>query len=1025
MSINQKKGSHPNQRYRLRSQPIVRNTLQFRINLLFLLLMLAMAITIVIVIQTIGKSLMIKENHKFIEQKGHTIVTQLGQHVSYAEAITKSLANIAETLPKDISLFKKTIPQILYSKENRSRIAGGGIWPEPYAFEPKTERRSFFWGYDTEKTPVYFDNYNDPTGPGYHSEEWYVPARYLKYTDTFWSKSYIDPYSNEPMVTCTAPIFENNQFTGVSTIDLKLNNLKSFLDKEAAALKGYIFAVDRNNKFLSFPDQSYVKVPAKSISAGIVKEFINVRQLAKKEPQFQKIADALQVMNDKILNQDLQDFDSSNQLAQKIASESYQINFDEAKLIVATFAKKNTEKSVSPDFVPINIKNDFILNESAVASIFLMPKTHWKIVLVSPFSQVTGVANYISQQIFIYLAIGMLICVFIAYLYLRLVLVLPLRDMTKQLIKAVQSKEKQLITLPEIKKNELGDLAFWFNRRTEELRSSNENLKQEIHSHKKSQKALEKSEEHYRLLTENALDIVWATTLEGRFTYISPAVKTVTGYSVEEAMKSSIFDILAPSSASKISDILSSELGKPEKKRMKNIVQQAQLNNRNNDAIDVEITATWTLDEQGAYIGIQGITRDITERKKAETARLESEKKFRTIFESSRDAILITDIEKRYLDCNPAARDLFRLRSKEELLNLNPALLSPEYQPDGALSLDKAQKMNQQALEKGSHFFEWTHMRMNGEAFSASVLATKMKLGEQIVLQRTIRDITDEKRTQEMIIQAEKMMSIGGLAAGMAHEINNPLAGMIQNASVITNRLKNKELPKNIEAAEKAGTKMDAIYSFMEKRDIFHFLENIVTTGDRAAKIINNMLSFSRKSDKSFSSHRIDKLLNETLELAQTDYDLKKQYDFKQVQIIKEYDPVPLILCEKSKIQQVLLNILKNGVQAMYDMGKKSEEMRFICRIFKTGKMAVVEIKDNGPGMEENIRKRIFEPFFTTKSADKGTGLGLSVSYFIIVDDHKGEMEVESTLGKGTKFIIKLPIDFKRQQTLIKDLKAD
>ncbi len=615
MSKNKKEGSHTHQRYKQRSQPIVHKTLQFRINLLFLLLMLIMAITIIIVVQTIGKSLIIKENYRFIEQKGRTVVSQLGQQISYAEAIANSLANIAETLPKDTILFKRTIPQILFSKENHSRIAGGGVWPEPYIFEPKTERRSFFWSSDSENKPVYFNNYNDPNGPGYHSEEWYVPARYLKKSDTFWSKSYIDPYSNEPMVTCTAPIFENNQFSGVSTIDLKLNDLKTFLDKEAVAINGYIFAVDRNNKFLSFPNLVSVKTPTKSISDKVVKEFINAQQLAEKETKFKKIANALQMLNDKLINQDSHNFNDGNQLAEKIASESYQINFDEAKLIAATFPKPISEKSGSTDFIPITIENDFLLNGPAVASIFLMPKTHWKIVLVSPFSKVTGAANYISQQIFSYLAIGMLICVFIAYLYLRYVLVLPLRDMTEKLIKAMQSEENaHLMTLPETKKNELGDLAFWFNRRTEELRCSNEKLNQEINSHKESQKALNESERQLSIHLQNTPVGALSSDLDSKVMEWNPAAEKIFGYTKKEALGKNVAELILPEDVKDMVDSVFRDLfsGKGgERSINENITKDGR-----RILCDWYNTVLKNID--GKVIGVASLVNDITEKKRSE-----------------------------------------------------------------------------------------------------------------------------------------------------------------------------------------------------------------------------------------------------------------------------------------------------------------------------------------------------------------------------------------------------------------------
>ncbi|MCD4675357.1 MAG: GAF domain-containing protein [Desulfobacula sp.] len=270
-------------------------------------------------------------------------------------------------------------------------------------------------------------------------------------------------------------------------------------------------------------------------------------------------------------------------------------------------------------------------------------------------------------------------------------------------------------------------------------------------------------------------------------------------------------------------------------------------------------------------------------------------------------------------------------------------------------------------------------------------------------------DITDQVRLEEMMIQSEKMLSIGGLAAGMAHEINNPLAGMMQNAQVIYNRI-SQDIPANEKAAQEVGISMKDIRTYMKKRDILDKLNLINETGNRAARIVKNMLSFARKSDTILELHDLSKLLRETIELAKSDYNLKKRYDFKLINVIEEFDTsTPPVLCDKSKIQQVFLNILKNGSQALFEKKKDSFTPQFILRLYKENTMACIEIEDNGPGMDEETQKRLFEPFFTTKSVGEGTGLGLSVSYFIIVKDHKGKMTVESTPDKNTRFIIKLP----------------
>lgn len=273
-----------------------------------------------------------------------------------------------------------------------------------------------------------------------------------------------------------------------------------------------------------------------------------------------------------------------------------------------------------------------------------------------------------------------------------------------------------------------------------------------------------------------------------------------------------------------------------------------------------------------------------------------------------------------------------------------------------------------------------------------------------------IDDITERMNLEQMIMQSEKMMSVGGLAAGMAHEINNPLAVIIGHAQNIKRRVSSK-LNKNVVVAEDCGITIDALEKYFHERGLNRMLDSIVESGNRAAKIVVNMLSFSRKSDKVCAEHSIPQILDRTLELASSDYDLKKEYDFKQIEIVKEYDlHVPNVCCEGNEIQQVFLNIFRNGAEAMSEKTYSTGGPRFILRVNRAGDMVRVEVEDNGPGMDEETRKRIFEPFYTTKDVGKGTGLGLSVSYFIITDQHKGTLEVDSMLGHWTKFIVSIPV---------------
>ncbi|MFP5222357.1 MAG: ATP-binding protein [Acidobacteriota bacterium] len=272
-----------------------------------------------------------------------------------------------------------------------------------------------------------------------------------------------------------------------------------------------------------------------------------------------------------------------------------------------------------------------------------------------------------------------------------------------------------------------------------------------------------------------------------------------------------------------------------------------------------------------------------------------------------------------------------------------------------------------------------------------------------------IDDVTDRIRMEEVMVHTEKMMTVGGLAAGMAHEINNPLGGIIMSAQNMARRL-SPELPANQRAAEAAGIDLRSMGIYLEARGIFDQIEAIRELGARAGKIVSNMLGFSRRSHSGYIPVKIDELIDRALELAANDYELKKRLDFKTIAVERIHDPdLAEIPVNRSQIEQVLLNLFKNAAQAMTETAAvRTPKLVITTRC--EGDDAVLEIRDNGPGIPDEVRERIFEPFFTTKEVGQGTGLGLSVSYYIVTTMHKGSIRVVSTPGEGATFTVMLPL---------------
>ncbi len=273
-----------------------------------------------------------------------------------------------------------------------------------------------------------------------------------------------------------------------------------------------------------------------------------------------------------------------------------------------------------------------------------------------------------------------------------------------------------------------------------------------------------------------------------------------------------------------------------------------------------------------------------------------------------------------------------------------------------------------------------------------------------------IDDDSIRVKTDQLIIQSEKMLSLGGLAAGMAHEINNPLAGILQSIQVIRDRM-TRDTTINRQTASNASITLEGLHTFLDDRKIIYFLDEMRVSCQRAVSIVDNMLRFSRESGPEFRLHHISDLVEQAVELAENDFSLKRRYDFRLIEIERNYDStLPRAPCESIQIQQVFFNILKNAAQAMMTDDRRHHHHKITITTCLHDDLHRTEITDNGPGMPEAVKTRVFEPFFSTRNAANGTGLGLSVSFFIITHNHCGSLQVDSTPGTGTRFIIDLPL---------------
>jgi two-component system NtrC family sensor kinase len=271
-----------------------------------------------------------------------------------------------------------------------------------------------------------------------------------------------------------------------------------------------------------------------------------------------------------------------------------------------------------------------------------------------------------------------------------------------------------------------------------------------------------------------------------------------------------------------------------------------------------------------------------------------------------------------------------------------------------------------------------------------------------------VDDVTMRQKLDSMMLQNEKLKSLGELAAGMAHEINNPLAAILQSLQNVERRL-NPDQAGNQAAASTLGLDMKKLDAYLEAREIKRFLDGMDNAGRRAAEIVRNMLEFSRSSSRQLEPTQLNEVAHASVNFMRNAIEFSMPALNEKLTIEEDYDhSLPTLPASGIEIQQVLVNLLKNAAQAIQEAKRDTPLLRISTRYIPP--LAEIRVEDNGTGMSQATSKQIFDPFFTTKVVGQGTGLGLSISHFIITQRHHGRIEVRSTPDKGTTFIITLPI---------------
>jgi two-component system NtrC family sensor kinase len=456
-------------------------------------------------------------------------------------------------------------------------------------------------------------------------------------------------------------------------------------------------------------------------------------------------------------------------------------------------------------------------------------------------------------------------------------------------------------------------------------------------------------------------DAVVVTNLERRISVANPAFAALLGRRAEDLPGIAVDDCIAPADRAAVRKYQDCVFAGRAQRYETRVV-------RPDGEIRIVAVSSSPLILGGTLIGSAATLRDITADRRAQETLARSEARYRNLFESASDAIVTLDANGRFTTVNQAAEDISGYR-RDELVGtwFAPMLLDDE--------LPTALAHFQRALAGETGLFETRFFRKDGEIRHIAVTYSTPQRDEEVLC--LIRDVTDQRMLQEQLIQSEKMSAIGQLVSGVAHELNNPLAGISAFAQLL---LTEKRLNQELRSAA----------------------ETIYAEARRASRIVNNLLTFARQHKSEKGPTSIQQVLDDTLELRS--YELR----VRGIEITRDYDEsIPDTMADAHQLQQVFLNLLTNAEQAMERAPGRRH--RLTVRTRRSGKTIRIEIDDTGPGVPPTLLERIFNPFFTTKPTGSGTGLGLSISLGI-VREHDGRIWAENLQGGGARFVIELPI---------------
>ncbi len=556
---------------------------------------------------------------------------------------------------------------------------------------------------------------------------------------------------------------------------------------------------------------------------------------------------------------------------------------------------------------------------------------------------------------------------------------------------------------------------------------------QDITERKTTERALRENEQKFRSFVENASDIIFCLSNTGEFTYVSPNWTSLLGHDLSEVVGQPLSQFVPPEATPMCQQVLEAVAATGRKEEG----IECQLKNKAGDYHWHTVSISPLKSAEGDVTAFVGIAHDITRRKEGQEQLQRAQQELQQILSASTPLCVISK-DYEFMVLNDTFCALFGIHVDTVAgKKCHDILCTSQCHTSGCplqnvadsgeryryeVTLGEGTDDEIVCMATATPYFNADYSEVIGVVISFMDITERKKVEREIAeantkLERANREL---KEMQSQVIQSEKLASIGQLAAGVAHEMNTPVGFVASNFQTLQSYMNKflklfavyESLAQTVESGDKEGrmarvnqinqlreqTKIDFVIGDLEE------LFNDSREGlERVTNIIQNLRDFSRVDQSGdCAEYDLKEGLSTTLTVARNEikYDADVELDLSDV---------PTVVCHSGQINQVFLNILVNAAQAIKNEEDRQEKGLIRVRTYATETHVVCEIVDNGPGIPPEVVSRVFDPFFTTKPPGKGTGLGLSVSYDIVVNKHKGQLLVDSRVGEGTTFTVKLP----------------